>query len=102
MTQTGVNNAGSMQGLTFLAEMIEKGHMPRGVDYGVAEAKFNSGEAAMTINGPWAWDNLDKSGTNYALAPLPILGGNGARAFVGVLAGAINNAARTRISRCSS
>lgn len=92
VTQTGVNNAGSMQGLTFLAEMIEKGHMPRGVDYGVAEAKFNGGEAAMTINGPWAWDNLDKSGTNYALAPLPTLGGKGARAFVGVLAGAINNA----------
>jgi maltose/maltodextrin transport system substrate-binding protein len=92
VTQTGVNNAGSKQGLTFLAEMIEKGHMPRGVDYGVAEAKFNSGEAAMTINGPWAWDNLDKSGTNYALAPLPTLGGKDARAFVGVLAGAINNA----------
>ena len=60
---TGVNNAGSKQGVAFLAEMIEKGHMPRGVDYGVAEAKFNKGEAAMTINGPWAWDNLSKSGT---------------------------------------
>jgi maltose/maltodextrin transport system substrate-binding protein len=89
---TGVNNAGSKQGVAFLAEMIEKGHMPRGVDYGVAEAKFNKGEAAMTINGPWAWDNLSKSGINYGVAPLPSLGGNPARAFVGVLAGAINNA----------
>jgi maltose/maltodextrin transport system substrate-binding protein len=89
---TGVNNAGSKQGVAFLADMIEKGHMPRGVDYGVAEAKFNKGEAAMTINGPWAWDNLNKSGLNYGVAPLPTLGGKPARAFVGVLAGAINNA----------
>ena len=89
---TGVNNTGSKQGVAFLAEMLEKGHMPRGVDYGVAEAKFNKGEAAMTINGPWAWDNLNKSGLNYGVAPLPTLGGKPARAFVGVLAGAVNNA----------
>jgi maltose/maltodextrin transport system substrate-binding protein len=89
---TGVNNAGSKQGVAFLADMIEKGHMPRGVDYGVAEAKFNKGEAAMTINGPWAWDNLSKSDIDYGVALLPSLGGNPGRAFVGVLAGAINNA----------
>jgi maltose/maltodextrin transport system substrate-binding protein len=92
VSQTGVNNAGSKRGLSFLAEMLEKGHIPRGVDYGVAEAKFNRGEAAMTINGPWSWDNLEKSGVNYGLALLPTLDGNRARAFVGVLAGAINNA----------
>jgi uncharacterized protein YyaL (SSP411 family) len=68
--------------------MIAKGHMPRGVDYGVAEAKFNKGEAAMTINGPWGWDNLNKSGVKYGVAPLPTLGGKPARAFVGVLGGA--------------
>ena len=89
---TGVNNAGSKQGAAFLADMIAKGHMPRGVDYGVAEAKFNKGEAAMTINGPWGWDNLNKSGVKYGVAPLPTLGGKPARAFVGVLGGAINNA----------
>jgi maltose/maltodextrin transport system substrate-binding protein len=89
---TGLDNAGSKQGVAFLAEMIEKKQMPRGVDYGVAEAKFNKGEAAMTINGPWSWDNLNKSGVKYGVAPLPTLGGKPARAFVGVLGGAINNA----------
>lgn len=89
---TGVNNAGSKAGVQFLSDMITKGHMPKGVDYGVAEAKFNKGDAAMTINGPWAWDNLDKSGTNYGVAPLPTLNGKPARAFVGVLTGAVNNA----------
>jgi maltose/maltodextrin transport system substrate-binding protein len=89
---TGVNNAGSKAGVQFLADMISKGQMPKGVDYGVAEAKFNKGDAAMTINGPWAWDNLDKSGINYGVAPLPSVNGKPARAFVGVLTGAINNA----------
>ena len=89
---TGVNNAGSKQGVQFLADLIKNGQMPRGVDYGVAEAKFNKGEAAMTINGPWAWDNLNKSGIKYGVAPLPTLGGKPARAFVGVLGATINNA----------
>jgi maltose/maltodextrin transport system substrate-binding protein len=92
VTATGMNNAGSKQGVRFLADMLEKGHMPRGVDYAVAEAKFTKGEAAMTLNGPWLWDKLDKAGLNYGVAPLPTLGGKPARAFVGVLAGAVNNA----------
>ena len=89
---TGASNAGSRQGAAYLADMIEKGHMPRGLDYGTAESGFINGEAAMTINGPWAWDKLDKSGIKYGLALLPSLGGNPARALVGVLAGAVNNA----------
>jgi maltose/maltodextrin transport system substrate-binding protein len=89
---TGLNNAGAKQGAAFLADMIDKGHLPRGLDYGIAEAKFNQGEAAMTINGPWAWDSLRKSGLNYGVAPLPSLGGRPTRAFVGVFAGVINNA----------
>jgi maltose/maltodextrin transport system substrate-binding protein len=89
---TGIANAGTKAGVAFLSKMIEGGHMPKGADYGVAEAKFNKGETAMTINGPWAWANLDKTEVNYALAPLPTLGGKPGKAFVGVLAGAINNA----------
>jgi maltose/maltodextrin transport system substrate-binding protein len=92
VNDTGVNNAGSKMGVQYLADLIDKGVMPKGVDYGVAEAKFNKGEAAMTINGPWAWDNLSKSDVDYAVALLPTLNGHRARAFVGVLAGAINNA----------
>ena len=89
---TGINNPGSKQGLTFVADLIAQGHLPRGLDYGVAEAKFNQGEAAMTINGPWSWDNLSKSGVKYGVAGLPTLGGKPARAFVGVLGATLNNA----------
>jgi len=92
VTDTGVNNAGSKMGVQYLADIIESGVMPKGVDYGVAEAKFNKGEAAATINGPWAWDNLSKTKIDYGVAALPTLNGKPGRAFVGVLAGAINNA----------
>lgn len=56
------------------------------------DAKFNKGEVAMMINGPWAWSNLDKSGIKYGVASLPTLKGNPAKAFVGVLGATINAA----------
>ncbi|VEI44289.1 maltose ABC transporter periplasmic protein [Actinobacillus equuli] len=31
------------------------------MDYAVAEAAFNKGNTALTINGPWAWANIEKS-----------------------------------------
>ncbi len=37
----------------------------------IAEAAFNKGETAMTINGPWAWSNIDKSKVNYGVTLLP-------------------------------
>ncbi|MGN5063326.1 maltose/maltodextrin ABC transporter substrate-binding protein MalE [Aeromonas sp. 6P] len=89
---TGVNNEGTKIGLNYLSDMIKNGHMDKGIDYGVMDAKFNKGEVAMMINGPWAWSNLDKSGIKYGVAPLPTLNGKPAKAFVGVLGATINAA----------
>jgi len=54
------------------------------------EQKMNSGELAMMISGPWAWGNLRKSGIDFDLAPLPGVGGNPGKPFVGVLSALIN------------
>ena len=89
---TGVNNAGAKAGLGYIADMIKSGHLEKGVDYGVMEAKFNKGEVAMMITGPWAWSNLDKSGIKYGVAPLPTLKGKAAKPFVGVMGAAISSA----------
>ncbi|MGL5289896.1 MAG: extracellular solute-binding protein, partial [Aeromonas sp.] len=70
----------------------KSGHLEKGIDYGVMDAKFNKGDVAMMINGPWAWTNLDKSGIKYGVAPLPTLNGKPAKAFVGVLGATINAA----------
>lgn len=61
---TGVNNAGSKGALQFIMDMIERGEMGADVDYSVAESAFTTGQTAMTINGPWAWGNIEKSGIN--------------------------------------
>ncbi|MCL0274456.1 extracellular solute-binding protein, partial [Escherichia coli] len=61
----GVDSAGAKAGLTFLVDLIKNKHMNADTDYSIAEAAFNKGETAMTINGPWAWSNIDKSKVNY-------------------------------------
>ncbi|WP_432467922.1 maltose/maltodextrin ABC transporter substrate-binding protein MalE [Agarivorans sp. Z349TD_8] len=89
---TGVANAGAKMGAKVIKDLIDGGQMPKGADYGVMDSAFNKGEVAMMINGPWAWDNLDKSGINYGVTYIPTVNGQKAKPMVGVLAGAINAA----------
>jgi maltose/maltodextrin transport system substrate-binding protein len=42
------------------------------------------GKLAMTISGPWDWPNLIENGIDFGLAPIPGVGGNLGRPFVGV------------------
>ncbi|EEG0432276.1 maltose/maltodextrin ABC transporter substrate-binding protein MalE [Salmonella enterica] len=66
--------------------------MSADTDYSIAEAAFNKGETAMTINGPWAWSNIDKSKVNYGVTLLPTFKGKPSKPFVGVLSAGINAA----------
>lgn len=86
---TGVNNAGSKQGVNFLVDIVKQGVLPKGTDYGVMDSSFAKGEVACIITGPWAWGNYDGK-INYTVNPLPNLGGKPAKAFVGVLAATVN------------
>lgn len=89
---TGVNNAGSQAGLQFIVDLVKNKHINADTDYSIAEAAFNKGQTAMTIDGPWAWANLDKSKINYGVAPLPTFHGKPSKPFVGVLTAGINAA----------
>ena len=89
-TDTGVNNAGPKAGVQIIKDMIDSGATPAGVDYGVMDAALNKGETAMVINGPWAWSNLEASGINFGVAPVPSVGGNPSKSFVGVLGAVVN------------
>jgi maltose/maltodextrin transport system substrate-binding protein len=86
----GVNNEGAVKGLQAIVELINSGTMPKGASYSVMEQKMNNGELAMMVSGPWAWANLQKSGIDFGLAPLPGVDGNPGRPFVGVLAALIS------------
>ena len=89
---TGVNNAGSQAGLQFIVDLVKNKHISADTDYSIAEAAFNKGQTAMTIDGPWAWANLDKSKINYGVASLPTFHGKPSKPFVGVLTAGINAA----------
>jgi maltose/maltodextrin transport system substrate-binding protein len=81
----GVNNAGALQGAQMLERLIREGVMPKGARYAEMEGEFNRGRVAMMITGPWAWDNVVKSGIDFGVGPVPAVGGKPAKPFVGVL-----------------
>ena len=88
----GVNNEGSQKGLQFVVDMVKNKVINADMDYAIAEASFNKGETALTINGPWSWGNIEKSKINYGVAVLPTLNGKPSKAFVGVLSAGVNSA----------
>ena len=86
----GVANAGAIAGLQAVWDLIKSGIMPKGASYSVTEQKMISGNLALTISGPWAWANLRKNSIDFGVAPLPGVGGNPGKPFVGVLAALVN------------
>ncbi|TQI95436.1 maltooligosaccharide-binding protein [Serratia fonticola] len=88
----GVANAGSQAGLQFIVDLVKNKHINADTDYSIAEAAFNKGQTAMTINGPWAWNNIEQSKVNYGVTLLPTFQGKPSKPFVGVLTAGINAA----------
>ncbi|KXF81529.1 maltose/maltodextrin ABC transporter substrate-binding protein MalE [Enterovibrio coralii] len=89
--QVGVNSQSGQNGLQFLVDLTKANVISPDMDYAVSEAEFNKGNVAMTINGPWSWSNMDKTGVNYGVAVLPTLDGGASNPFVGVLSAGINS-----------
>lgn len=88
----GINKPGVKESMNFIKSLIEKGVISADMDYSVSEAAFNKGNTAMTINGPWSWGNIEKSGINYGVATLPKFKGKASKPFVGVLTAGISTA----------
>jgi maltose/maltodextrin transport system substrate-binding protein len=86
----GVDNAGAIEGLKAIVDLINAGVLPKGSNQSVGEQKLATGELATMVNGPWAWANIRKSGVDFDLAPLPGIGGNPGKPFVGVQTAFIN------------
>lgn len=75
-----------------IREFRASGLMPEGGTYDVAMGLFTGGDLAVTLTGPWEFDNFNKTGVNYGIAPLPKLD-NGVypKQFVGVKGYYISN-----------
>ena len=86
----GVDNAGALQGLTTIVDLIKAGILPKGSTQSVMDEKMAAGQLALMVNGPWDWANLRKAGVDFDIAPIPGVGGNPGRPFVGVFTALIN------------
>ncbi|MFZ5351540.1 MAG: maltose ABC transporter substrate-binding protein [Bacillota bacterium] len=60
--------------------------IPKGLDYGTAQALFLEGKSAFWINGPWCFGDIEKSGVNWGAAVLPKndTTGKDSKPFIGV------------------
>ncbi len=90
----GIDHPGTQAGMALLQRLVGEGLVPRTATYAESEAAMNEGRVAMTINGPWAWNNLRRSGLRVAAAPLPALGGQPGRPMVGVLGAMLSSNSR--------
>jgi maltose/maltodextrin transport system substrate-binding protein len=90
ISDIGVANAGALDGLNAIVQLINTGILPKGSSQSVMNEKMASGQLALMITGPWDWANLRKAGVDFDLAPIPGVDGNPGRPFVGVFAAMIN------------
>lgn len=86
----GVATPGAVRGLSQIIALIRAGILPSYVSYSSVEAMMGQGKVAMIISGPWAWANLQASGIDFGLAPMPGVDGKPAHPFVGVSVAYVN------------
>ena len=95
-SDTGMNNPGAVKGIETLVRLIKEGVVSKTSSYADAEAGMNEGRIAMSINGPWAWNNLKKSKIDFGVGPYPKVDGKQGGSFVGVLGAMISTASANK------
>ena len=90
VADVGVDRPGAVAGLEAIVGLIRAGVLPSSLSYSVAEAHMNQGQLAMFVSGPFAWENLKKSGIDFGVTTIPGVNGQPARPFVGVVGAVFN------------
>ncbi len=90
LTDIGVNQPGAVAAMTAVTDLIRAKVLPGSLSYPIAEAQMNQGKLAMFISGPFAWENLTKSGIDFGVTTIPGVNGRPARPFVGVVGAVFN------------
>ena len=90
VADVGVDHPAAVAGLEAIVGLIRSGVLPASLSYSVAEAQMNQGRLAMFVSGPFAWENLKKSGIDFGVTTIPGVNGQPARPFVGVVGAVFN------------
>lgn len=80
----GLNNEGSVRGMTEFARLIEDGLLPAGMDGNTMTSLFNIGQVGMIVSGPWSLPDAQKAGIDVGFTALPSIDGGKPAPFVGV------------------
>ena len=86
----GVDHPAAIAAMEAVAGLIQSKVLPSSLSYSIAEAQMNQGKLAMFISGPFAWENLKKSGIEFGVTTIPGVDGNPGRPFVGVVGAVFN------------
>jgi maltose/maltodextrin transport system substrate-binding protein len=86
----GVNHPAAVAAMEAVAGLIRGKVLPSSLSYSIAEAQMNQGKLAMFISGPFAWENLKKSGIDFGVTTIPGVDGKPGRPFVGVVGAVFN------------
>ena len=90
LSDIGVNHPAAVAAMDAVAGLIQAKVLPSSLSYSIAEAQMNQGKLAMFISGPFAWENLKKSGIDFGVTTLPGVDGHPGRPFVGVVGAVFN------------
>ncbi len=90
VSDIGVNHSAAVAAMEAVAGLIQAKVLPSSLSYSIAEAQMNQGKLAMFISGPFAWENLKKSGIDFGVTTIPGVEGNPGRPFVGVVGAVFN------------
>ena len=90
IADVGVNHPGAVTAMEEVVSLIRQGILPSSLSYSIAESHMNQGQLAMFISGPFAWENLKKSGIDFGVTTIPGIDGNPGRPFVGVVGAVFN------------
>jgi multiple sugar transport system substrate-binding protein len=60
--------------MTWMREQVEKGVSPANVDRDAQYLAFKNGKNSITWDGIWQINDLKEAGTNYGIAPIPVIG----------------------------
>ncbi len=73
-TEATFGSEEGVKALTWMKEQVDKGFSPANVDIDAQYTAFKNGQNSITWDGIWQINDLEESGMNWGIAPLPTIG----------------------------
>jgi arabinogalactan oligomer / maltooligosaccharide transport system substrate-binding protein len=88
----GLNNDGTVAGLTWVKNLVDAGAVSSTIDWEASHVTFETGRSPFIMTGPWAITRFKTAGVHYAISPFPAAeaGGKPGYPFMGVQGLVIN------------